>query len=68
MNLNFSDEQNLLREQIQKFCNSDYDFYDREKFINTESGFDLKNGNFLQNKVGLLCRFLVNRVVLILDL
>ena len=40
MNLNFSDEQNLLREQIQKFCNSDYDFYDRENFINTESGFD----------------------------
>ena len=40
MNLNFSDEQNLLREQIQKFCNSDYDFYDREDFINTEAGFD----------------------------
>jgi alkylation response protein AidB-like acyl-CoA dehydrogenase len=40
MNLNFSDEQNLLREQIQKFCNSDYDFYDRENFIKTESGFD----------------------------
>ena len=40
MNLNFSDEQNLLREQIQKFCNSDYDFYDRENFINTELGFD----------------------------
>ena len=33
MNLNFSDEQNLLREQIQKFCNSDYDFYERENFI-----------------------------------
>ena len=40
MNLNFSDEQNLLREQIQKFCNSDYDFYDREDFVNSESGFD----------------------------
>ena len=40
MNLNFSDEQILLREQIQKFCNSDYDFYDRENFINTKSGFD----------------------------
>jgi len=40
MNLNFSDEQNLLREQIQKFCNSDYDFYERENFINTDSGFD----------------------------
>jgi len=40
MNLNFSDEQNLLREQIQKFCNSDYDFYDRENFTKSESGFD----------------------------
>ena len=42
MNLNFSDEQKLLREQIQKFCNSDYDFYDRENFIKTESGFDIE--------------------------
>ncbi len=67
MNLNFSDEQNLLREQIQKFCNSDYDFYDREDFINTEAALILKSGNFLQNKVGLLCRFQVNLVVLILD-
>ena len=40
MNLNFSDEQNLLREQIQKFCNSDYDFYDRENFAKSESGYD----------------------------
>ena len=26
MNLNYNDEQNMLREQIQKFCESDYDF------------------------------------------
>ena len=40
MNLNFSDEQILLREQIKKICNSDYDFYDRENFINTKLVFD----------------------------
>ena len=27
MNLNYSEEQTMLREQIQKFCESEYDFY-----------------------------------------
>ena len=33
MNLNFSDEQQMLRELIQKFCESDYTFEKREEII-----------------------------------
>jgi len=33
MNLNYSDEQNMLREQVLKFCETNYDFIDREKNI-----------------------------------
>ena len=34
MNLNYSDEQNMLREQVLKFCETNYDFIDREKISN----------------------------------
>jgi len=40
MNLNFSDEQKMLREQIQKFCESDYSFEKREEIIKSGEGFD----------------------------
>ena len=39
MNLNFSDEQNLLRDSVSRFCTSDYDFETRMKSVNSDSGF-----------------------------
>tara|TARA_B100001113_G_scaffold141355_1_gene115763 strand:- start:475 stop:1566 length:1092 start_codon:yes stop_codon:yes gene_type:complete len=41
MNLNYSDEQVMLREQIQKFCESEYDFYTREKIVKSSNDFDV---------------------------
>ena len=40
MNLNYNEEQIMLREQIQKFCESDYDFYKREGVIKSSNDFD----------------------------
>jgi len=40
MNLNFSEEQLMLKEQIQKFCESDYDFYKREDVVKSDKDFD----------------------------
>ncbi len=40
MNLDYNDEQNMLREQIQKFCESEYDFYKREKIVQSSKDFD----------------------------
>ena len=40
MNLNFSDEQQMLRELIQKFCESDYTFEKREEIIKSGEGFN----------------------------
>ena len=40
MNLNFSDEQQMLRELIQKFCESDYTFEKREDIIKSGEGFN----------------------------
>ena len=40
MNLNYNEEQNMLREQIQKFCESEYDFYKREKIVKSTDDFD----------------------------
>ncbi len=40
MNLNYNDEQNMLREQIQKFCESEYDFYKREEIVKSSKDFD----------------------------
>mgnify|MGYP001418223944 CR=1 FL=1 len=40
MNLNYSEEQIMLREQIQKFCDSEYDFYKREDIVKSSNDFD----------------------------
>ena len=40
MNLDYNDEQNMLREQIQKFCESEYDFYKREEIVKSPNDFD----------------------------
>ena len=38
MNLSFTDEQNLLRDSVSKFCGSDYDFETRMKSVNSDRG------------------------------
>ena len=38
MNLSYTDEQNLLRDMVSKFCSSDYDFETRMKSVNSEHG------------------------------
>ena len=38
MNLSYTDEQNLLRDSVSKFCSSDYDFETRMKSVESESG------------------------------
>ena len=43
MNLNYSDEQNMLREQVLKFCETNYDFIDREKILDSHSGYSEEN-------------------------
>ena len=43
MNLNYSDEQNMLREQVLKFCDTNYDFIDREKILISDSGYSKDN-------------------------
>ena len=40
MNLDYNDEQIMLREQIQKFCESEYDFYKREDIVKSDDDFD----------------------------
>ena len=40
MNLNYTEEQELLRDSISKFCGSDYDFETRMKAVNSEHGHD----------------------------
>ena len=39
MNLDYNDEQNMLREQIQKFCESEYDFYKREEIVKSSVSY-----------------------------
>ena len=41
MNLDYNDEQNMLREQIQKFCESEYDFYKREEIVKSSNDLSL---------------------------
>ena len=38
MNLSFTDEQNLVRDMVSKFCSSEYDFNTRMKSVNSEPG------------------------------
>ena len=40
MNLNYNEEQTMLREQIQKFCESEYDFYKREDIVKSSADYD----------------------------
>ena len=40
MNLNYTEEQELLRDSISKFCGLDYDFETRMKAVNSEHGHD----------------------------
>ena len=40
MNLNYNEEQTMLREQIQKFSESEYDFYKREDIVKSSNDFD----------------------------
>ena len=42
MNLDYNEEQIMLREQIQKFCESEYDFYKREEVIKSDKHYDAK--------------------------
>ena len=37
MNLSYTEEQVMLREQIQKFCETEYDFYKREEALGRPS-------------------------------
>lgn len=45
MNLNYSDEQLMLQEQIAKFCSVDYTFDKREKIIANSSGHSIEIWN-----------------------
>jgi alkylation response protein AidB-like acyl-CoA dehydrogenase len=40
MNLSYTEEQIMLREQIQKFCETEYDFYKREEVVKSDNDFD----------------------------
>ncbi len=40
MNLNYSDEQQMLRDQVQKFCEADYSFNKREEILKSDLGYD----------------------------
>lgn len=40
MNLSYTDEQNLLRDSVSKFCSSDYDFETRMKSVNSDHGYN----------------------------
>ena len=64
MNLNFSEEQVMLKETIQKFCDNDYDFYKREEVIKSENDFDLNTWNLFAEQDGSQCHFLKIQVVL----
>ena len=38
MNLSYTDEQNMLRDMVSKFCTTDYDFETRMKTVNSDNG------------------------------
>ena len=38
MNLSYTDEQNMLRDMVSKFCITDYDFETRMKTVNSDNG------------------------------
>ncbi|GIR02539.1 MAG: hypothetical protein CM15mP12_0700 [Gammaproteobacteria bacterium] len=49
MNLSYTDEQNLLRDSVSKFCSSDYDFETRMKSVDSESGHNPEHWKLLQS-------------------
>ena len=65
MNLSYTEEQVMLREQIQKFCETEYDFYKREEVVKSDNDFDEKHGLYLLNKDGYQCHFQRSLVVLV---
>jgi hypothetical protein len=52
MNLNYSDEQNMLREQVLKFCETNYDFIDREKILDSTQVIVRRIGSNLLSLAG----------------
>ena len=55
MNLDYNEEQIMLREQIQKFCESEYDFYKREEVIKSDKSIVLEQAkNRLVAQKGIL--------------
>ena len=44
----YNEEQIMLREQIQKFCESEQDFYKREDVVKSPENFDKKAGVLIQ--------------------
>ena len=70
MNLSYTEEQIMLREQIQKFCESEYDFYKREEVVKSDNDFDENAWKLFaeQNRAGYLCHFQKSQVVLVLVL
>ena len=49
MNLSFTDEQNLLRDMVSKFCSSEYDFDTRMKSVNSEHGHNPEHWKQFEN-------------------
>jgi alkylation response protein AidB-like acyl-CoA dehydrogenase len=66
MNLSYTEEQVMLREQIQKFCETEYDFYKREDVVKSDKDFDEKAWSLFAEQGGCQCLFLKNQAVLVL--
>ena len=60
MNLSFTDEQNLLRDSVSKFCGSDYDFETRMKSVNSDSGHNPEHWKLFA-EVGVACNSFFRR-------
>jgi alkylation response protein AidB-like acyl-CoA dehydrogenase len=67
MNLNYSEEQTMLREQIQKFCETEYDFYKREDVVKSDNDFDENVWALFAEQGWLSMPFQKNLAVLVLD-
>ena len=51
MNLSYTDEQNMLRDMVSKFCTTDYDFETRMKTVNSDNGSNPEHWKCLLNLV-----------------
>ncbi len=45
MDFSFTDEQNLLKDSVERFVQNDYGFEDRQKIVRTEQGYSADNWN-----------------------